>query len=66
MLLRFPTNGDGKETEPPTVYMDGFTGALYLDKPTRYDSAFQRIWDAVLGKAASKNLFMEAAREFRS
>ena len=69
VLLRFPTNGDGKETEPPTVYMDGFTGALYLDKPseiTRYDGAFQHIWDAASGEAASKDLFVEAAREFRS
>lgn len=69
VLLRFPTNGDGKETEPPTVHMDGFTGALYLDKPNeiaRYDGAFQRIWDAALNDAASKDLLIEAAREFRS
>ncbi|TVT61980.1 helix-turn-helix domain-containing protein [Amycolatopsis rhizosphaerae] len=69
VLLRFPTNGDGKETEPPTVYMDGFTGALYLDKANevaRYDDAFHRIWDAALDEAASKDLFIEAAREFGS
>ena len=33
IILRFPVNGDGRESEPATVYKDGFTGALYLDKP---------------------------------
>jgi steroid 5-alpha reductase family enzyme len=28
LILRFPLNGDGKESEPATVYVDGFTGAL--------------------------------------
>jgi len=28
VILRFPLNGDGKESEPATVYVDGFTGAL--------------------------------------
>ena len=43
VVLRFPLNGDGRESEPATVYMDGFTGALYLDKPgevERYAQAF--------------------------
>lgn len=28
-----PVNGDGRESEPATVYKDRYTGALYLDKP---------------------------------
>ena len=43
VILRFPVNGDGRESEPATVYKDGFTGALYLDKPQeveRYAQAF--------------------------
>ena len=39
-ILRFPLNGDGRASEPPTVYVDGFTGDLYLDKAReieRYD-----------------------------
>ncbi|WP_103338186.1 helix-turn-helix domain-containing protein [Amycolatopsis sp. CA-126428] len=67
VTLRFPTNGDGKESEPPTVYVDGFTGALYLDKPheiDRYDGAFHRIWDASLNEADSKNMLATAAREY--
>jgi hypothetical protein len=31
-ILRFPLNGDGRASEPPTVYVDGLTGDLYLDK----------------------------------
>lgn len=69
VILRFPMNGDGKETEPPTVYVDGFTGDLYLDKPQeieRYDRAFERIWEASLNEADSKKMFIEVAREFGS
>jgi transcriptional regulator with XRE-family HTH domain len=66
VILRFPLNGDGKETEPPTVYCDGFTGALYLDKPSeieRYTQAFKDIWDSALGEAASRGLLHQASRE---
>jgi Domain of unknown function (DUF5753)/Helix-turn-helix domain len=66
VILRFPLNGDGKETEPPTVYCDGFTGALYLDKPgeiERYNQAFKDIWDSALGEAASRDLLQKASRE---
>ncbi|MFE2742856.1 DUF5753 domain-containing protein [Streptomyces scopuliridis] len=37
VMMRFPTNGDGRETEPPTVYVEGFTGALYLDRPNEIE-----------------------------
>jgi transcriptional regulator with XRE-family HTH domain len=65
-LLRFPLNGDGKETEPPTVYVDGFTGALYLEKPKeirRYDEAFGGIWSAALNESASQDLLNRASKE---
>jgi hypothetical protein len=67
VILRFPLNGDGKETEPPTVYVDLFTGALYLDKPgevERYHQAFTDIWAVSLDEAASRDLILHAAREF--
>jgi transcriptional regulator with XRE-family HTH domain len=66
VMMRFPSNGDGRETEPPTVYVDGFTGALYLDKPNeieRYDGAFTSIWGSALDDADSKSLLERAARE---
>ncbi|MEO6083489.1 MAG: helix-turn-helix transcriptional regulator [Umezawaea sp.] len=66
VTLRFPTTGDGKETEPPTVYANGYTGDLYLDKANeikRYDTAFEDIWSAALDDAGSKNLIKRAAKE---
>ncbi len=41
-VLRFPANGNGEDSEPPTVFSDLFTGAIYLDKPReveRYDAS---------------------------
>ncbi|MGH3251868.1 MAG: DUF5753 domain-containing protein, partial [Trebonia sp.] len=63
-ILRFPTNGGGQDSEPPTVFSDLFTGALYLDKPrevARYDRAFEDIWDAALDAEASRDLLRQAA-----
>jgi transcriptional regulator with XRE-family HTH domain len=68
VLLEFPPNGNGQPSEPTTVYVDGFTGALYLDKPhevARYDGAFKDIWRAASNEAASRDLIIKEAREFR-
>jgi hypothetical protein len=68
VILRFPLNGDGRESEPATVYMDLFTGALYLDKGGevgRYAQAFGSIWDACLDEAASRNLIHHSAEELK-
>ena len=65
-ILRFPLNGDGRASEPPTVYVDGFTGDLYLDKPKeidRYDEAFGSIWSASLNEKASQDLLSQASKE---
>ncbi|HEX4099688.1 MAG TPA: helix-turn-helix transcriptional regulator [Pseudonocardiaceae bacterium] len=65
-ILRFPLNGNGQETEPPTVYVDGFTGDLYLDKShevDRYDTAFRNIWESSLDERASEELITQVARE---
>jgi hypothetical protein len=67
-LLRFPVNGNGEDSEPATVYADGFTGSLYLDKPhevERYGTAFDSIWDAALDERASIELIHQAAEELR-
>jgi transcriptional regulator with XRE-family HTH domain len=67
-ILRFPVNGGGLESEPPTVYADIYTGAIYLDKPhevERYDRAFGEIWEAALGEGASRDLIRQAAEELR-
>ncbi len=66
VILRFPQGGDGRDTEPATIYVDGFTGALYLDKPVeveRYSAAFASIWRSALSEPASKNLIHNAIKE---
>jgi hypothetical protein len=65
-ILRFPLNGSGQDTEPPTVYVESLTGALYLDKPRevdRYDTAFTDIWESSLDERASQELISQVARE---
>lgn len=67
-ILRFPVNGHGEESEPPTVYTDIYTGALYLDKPhevNRYDQAFGKIWKTALDDEASRALIRESAEGLR-
>jgi transcriptional regulator with XRE-family HTH domain len=67
-ILRFPLNGNGEDSEPPTVYLDLYAGSLYLDKPNevaRYDRAFGRIWDNAMDEDASRALLHEATEELR-
>jgi Domain of unknown function (DUF5753) len=68
VILRFPLNGDGRASEPPTVYVDGFTGDLYLDKAReieRYDGAFNEIWSGALDEKSSQDLLRQASREIQ-
>jgi transcriptional regulator with XRE-family HTH domain len=63
-ILRFPANGNGEESEPPTVYTDIYTGALYLDKPhevDRYDQAFEKTWKIALDDETSRALIRKSA-----
>jgi transcriptional regulator with XRE-family HTH domain len=67
-ILRFPLNGGGIESEPPTVYSEMFTGALYLDKPNeveRYSQAFGEIWEASLDVDTSRDQIRQAAEDMR-
>jgi len=69
VILRFPLNGTGQETEPPTVYIEGVTGALYLDKPhevEQYEASFTSMWTSVLDEPASRALITHVARELGS
>lgn len=61
-----PLNGDGRKSEPATVYVDGFTGALHLDKPNevdRYAQAFDSVWAMALNESQSLTLIRQAAKE---
>lgn len=64
-MLRFPDGG--AHPEPPTIYSEGATGALYLDKPNEF-AAFESIWSAldnmVLPNAESDNLIATIAEEY--
>jgi transcriptional regulator with XRE-family HTH domain len=69
LILRFPLTGDGVATEPPTVYADGYTGGLYLDKERevqQYDAAFDDIWKASLDDQASLRLISEVAGSYEN
>ncbi|MEV0262928.1 helix-turn-helix transcriptional regulator [Streptomyces sp. NPDC050617] len=66
-VLRFPTSGNGKPTEPPTVFADGYTGDLYLDRPTevdQYDMAFREISSKALSEETSRRLIIETAENY--
>jgi hypothetical protein len=65
-ILRFPINGNGQDTEPPTVFVEALTGGLYLDKPheiDRYATAFANIWESALDEQASRELISHATRD---
>lgn len=67
-VLRFPLNGGGQESEPPTIYQEMYTGALYLDKPAeveRFDAAFEAIWNTALDERSSRNLIGRTAKDMR-
>jgi transcriptional regulator with XRE-family HTH domain len=67
-ILRFPLNGGGQESEPPTVYKEMYTGALYLDKPhevERFDAAFETISETSLDETAARDLIARTAEEMR-
>ena len=66
-ILRFPVNGDGQDSEPPVVYVAGFTGALYLEQPAeiqRYQEVYTGIAAAALDEPASRTLVRQAAVEY--
>jgi transcriptional regulator with XRE-family HTH domain len=68
ILLRFPLNGGGTESEPDTVYSDLFTGALYLDKPQeieQYAKAFENTWQMSRSEDESRDLIKQAAEELK-
>jgi transcriptional regulator with XRE-family HTH domain len=68
VFLRFPLNGGGTDSEPPTVYTDIYTGALYLDKPSeieRYSEAFAGLWQHALDEPSSRELIRNTAEALR-
>ncbi|MGC9670361.1 helix-turn-helix domain-containing protein [Planosporangium sp. 12N6] len=67
VILDFPTGG--ANPEPPTVYSDGLTGGLYLDRPQEI-AAYERVWTGLvrscLTEQQSTKLIAAAAKEWGS
>ncbi|UED84086.1 helix-turn-helix domain-containing protein [Streptomyces profundus] len=67
LVLRFPKTADGGDSEPPTVYSEGLTGGLYLDKPAeveQFETAYRGIWEAALDEQGSRRLLAEVAGSY--
>ncbi|WP_322942175.1 helix-turn-helix domain-containing protein [Actinacidiphila yeochonensis] len=65
VLLDFPLNVNGQPSEPSTVYVDGFAGSLYLDRPhevERYSSAFTKLWDEAENEKDSATIIYQTAK----
>jgi transcriptional regulator with XRE-family HTH domain len=66
VVLRFPAYGEGRLSEPPTVYREGLTGALYLDQPHEvelHEHVFSQIWDVALNPSESTKLMVQISKE---
>lgn len=66
-LIEFPAHSASKLTEPPIVYVEGYTGALYLDKSgeiARYRSALTTIRAAAADEQESRRLALKIAEEY--
>lgn len=69
VYLQFPEHLNPVLTEPPIVYVEGFTGALYLDKPSeidQYQAARDSILHVALDERETQRLIEATAREYRA
>ncbi|MFE7799976.1 helix-turn-helix domain-containing protein [Nocardia sp. NPDC057440] len=67
VLLEFPKHPTAHLTEPPVVYVQGYTGALYLEKfdeVQQYRDAYTRLRRSALDEGESRRLILEIAEEF--
>lgn len=66
IILEFPRHPTAQLTEPPVVYIQGFTGALYLEKPEEVEQhrdAYADIQRVALDEVRSRDLIHEIAEE---
>ena len=67
VLMEFSSHSISRLAEPPVVYVQGYTGALYLDQESeiaQYRQALSRIDRVALGEDESRELLLKAAREY--
>ncbi|NKY57645.1 helix-turn-helix domain-containing protein [Nocardia flavorosea] len=68
VYLEFPDHLNPVLTEPPVVYVEGFTGGLYLDKPNeieQYQAARASVLEVALDDRDTERLLEATAREYR-
>lgn len=67
VMLEFPPHPTSRLTEPPVAYVQGYTGALYLDQHTeigKYRDALVRLGHVALDRERSRSLLLEMVREY--
>ncbi|MBF6498708.1 helix-turn-helix domain-containing protein [Nocardia cyriacigeorgica] len=67
-LLEFPPLPEGKQPEPPVVYVEGFSGDLYVeDEPEirRYQRVLERLTHVALDQHKSRDRLVEVAKEYK-
>lgn len=69
VVLDFGTGRNGEPVEPPVVYLENYTGDLYLeesDTVARYHEAHRALAHASLDETSSRTLLRQIAREYVS
>ncbi|MGY1863526.1 helix-turn-helix domain-containing protein [Nocardia gipuzkoensis] len=67
VMLDFPKHPTAHLTEPPVVYVQGFTGNLYLEKPEeiqQFRQASVELHRSALDQERSRSLIRKIAKEF--
>nr|WP_308162988.1 helix-turn-helix transcriptional regulator [Nocardia alni] len=67
VLLEFGADGKGQPVEPPVVYVEGFTGDLYLERKAdvrRYRRAHEVLLGSALDVDTSRSLLRQVAKEY--
>ena len=68
VLMEFPQRDSGHLNEPPIVYSENLTGALYLDKPhelVAYKRVLANIHGVALDEDRSRSLLLSVEKELR-
>ncbi|MGW4768925.1 helix-turn-helix domain-containing protein [Nocardia sp. NPDC004278] len=67
IILDFGVDGKGQPLEPTTIYVESYTGDMYLERPKsvrQYRRAFGEIHRVALNPMESKHLLRQVAKEF--
>lgn len=67
VILEFPRHPTARLTEPPIVYVQGFTGGLYLEKTEevrQFQRAYAELQRSSLDESRSRTLIRKIAREY--